>query len=100
MSQLARQLIAENKRTQAKSLDLGNCRLTDLEKQVPELFECVWLEELYLCNRHWDAKKQEWVESSNKNGQDNQLSIVPSAIQDLQQLKTLYIVPEREGTNI
>ncbi|MGB0931343.1 MAG: COR domain-containing protein [Chitinophagales bacterium] len=91
MSQLARQLIAENKRTKAKSLDLGNCGLTDLEKQVPELFECVWLEELWLCNHYWDAEKREWIESKNKTEQKNQLSFIPSIIQQLQKLKTLYI---------
>jgi hypothetical protein len=45
MSELALQLIAENKRTKNTFLDLGNCGLTQLPQ---ELFDCVWLEELIL----------------------------------------------------
>jgi internalin A len=45
MSTLARRLIAENKRTKATRLDLGNCGLTELP---PELSDCTWLEELIL----------------------------------------------------
>ncbi len=37
--------IAENKQTQDKFLDLGNCGLTELPE---ELFDCVWLENLNL----------------------------------------------------
>lgn len=44
MSDRARQLIAENKRTKNPFLDLGNC---GLENELPkELLDCVWLEEL------------------------------------------------------
>ena len=43
MSELARQLIAENKRTKATFLDLGNCGLTELPAEIGEL---VWLEGL------------------------------------------------------
>jgi len=42
---IAQALIAENKRTKSKKLDLGSCGLTELPE---ELFECVWLEELHL----------------------------------------------------
>jgi hypothetical protein len=45
MSELALQLIAENKKTRATRLDLGNCGLTELP---PEALECVWVEELIL----------------------------------------------------
>ena len=41
MSELARRLIDENKRTRATFLDLGNCGLTKLPEEVGEL---VWLE--------------------------------------------------------
>ncbi|MFK7907435.1 MAG: hypothetical protein AB8B69_20030, partial [Chitinophagales bacterium] len=90
MSALAQQLIAENKRTQAKSLDLGNCGLRDLEKEVPELFELAHLEELYLSNDYWDEKKQKWVNSPNC-GNDNELSIIPVSIGKLEKLINLYI---------
>jgi Leucine-rich repeat (LRR) protein len=43
MSDLALQLIAENKRSRATFLDLGNCGLTDVPAEVGEL---AWLESL------------------------------------------------------
>lgn len=45
MSDLAQKLIHECKETQSKFLNLGNCGLSELPK---ELFDCVWLEELNL----------------------------------------------------
>ncbi len=47
MPTLALQLIAENKKTKATRLDLGNCGLTELPD---ELSDCTWLEELILSN--------------------------------------------------
>ncbi len=47
MSELALQLIAENKRTRDTFLDLGNCGLTEIPAEVGEL---VWLESLLLGN--------------------------------------------------
>ena len=41
MSDLARALIAENKKTKARFLDLGNCGLTEIPAEIGEL---VWLE--------------------------------------------------------
>jgi internalin A len=34
MSELALKLIAENKKTKSKSLDLGNCGLTEVPEEV------------------------------------------------------------------
>ena len=45
MSELVLQLIAENKKTKNKTLDLGNCGLTEVPEEIGEL---VWLEKLYL----------------------------------------------------
>ena len=50
MSQLALDLIQEAKRTHAKTLDLGNCGLSELPD---ELFELVDLEVLCLCTEGW-----------------------------------------------
>lgn len=50
MSELALKLIREAKETKAKTLDSGNCGLTELPD---ELFELVWLEELYLSTQSW-----------------------------------------------
>ena len=60
MSELALQLIAENKRTQDPFLDLGNCGLTELPD---ELFDCIWLEKLNLGRRYYDANEKKWFES-------------------------------------
>ena len=46
MSELALKLIAENKKTKAPFLDLGNCGLVNYLPD--ELFDCDWLEELNL----------------------------------------------------
>ncbi|WP_428661956.1 leucine-rich repeat domain-containing protein [Runella sp.] len=52
MSDLARQLIAENQRTRAPFLDLGNCGLTDAN--LPdELFNLYWLIKLNLGVDYW-----------------------------------------------
>ncbi len=50
MSELALQLIAENKRTRSPFLDLGNCGLTEIPAEIGEL---VWLEELSFANEFW-----------------------------------------------
>ncbi len=108
MSQLARQLIAENKRLaenqdpKAKSLDLGNCGLTDLEKEVPELFDCVWLERLNLGHSYLDFDSFNWenwtldefktIEKFTFNeGEKNIISHIPYIIGRLQNLKELYL---------
>src|SRR5271157_3096181 len=49
MSDLALQLIAENKRSRATFLDLGNCGLTEVP---PEVAELVWLKSLSLANNN------------------------------------------------
>jgi internalin A len=51
MSEHALQLIAENKKTHNKSLDLGRCGLREIPKEVLEL---TWLEELNFCNRWYE----------------------------------------------
>ncbi|MGC2108911.1 MAG: COR domain-containing protein [Candidatus Korobacteraceae bacterium] len=72
MSELASQLIAENKRTRDTFLDLGNCGLTELPAEVGEL---VWLESLSLASvwLEWDGQKREWKRSRN-SGDKNRLT--------------------------
>ncbi len=88
MSQQAKNLIAQARTEGWKRLDLGNCGLTDLQTQVPELFELEQLEELVLSNTWWNMDKQEWIESAN-TGQANKLSQLPQAMAQLKQLKVL-----------
>ncbi len=85
MSQLALDLIAENKRTKSTYLDLGNCRLKDLPE---ELFECVWLEELVLSNQWEDWKTEQWMKSKNSGGL-NRISRLPHELKKLVQLRIL-----------
>ncbi|MBB3839336.1 small GTP-binding protein [Runella defluvii] len=64
MSKLALRLIAENKRTKAPFLDLGNC---GLKNQLPEeLLDCVWLEKLNLGDFYFDKEIKKWVTTSNR----------------------------------
>jgi internalin A len=72
MSDLAQKLIAECKRTKAKSLDLGYCGLTEIPEEV---FDCVWLEELVLSEIFWDEEINEWKATKNEGNKNNIISI-------------------------
>jgi internalin A len=91
MTQQAKQLIAQAKAEGWKRLDLGNCGLTDLETQVPELFELTDLEELVLSNEHfkWNKATGKLYRISENKGQNNRLSQLPQAMAKLKQLKIL-----------
>ncbi|MCK6694839.1 MAG: leucine-rich repeat domain-containing protein, partial [Thermoanaerobaculia bacterium] len=88
MFELAKQLIEKEKQERTGRLDLGRCGLTDLEAQVPELFELTWLEELILSNRWLDRRKQKWVENQN-SGAYNCLVTLPPSLSRLSRLKIL-----------
>lgn len=88
MSELALQLIAENKRTRAKRLDLGRCGMTMVPDEIGNLWK--WLEVLVLSNRCWDTNSRKWVDSPN-DGDENQLSALPDALSRLSGLKTLFL---------
>jgi internalin A len=80
MSELALRLIAENKKTKAKTLDLGNCGLTEVPEEVGEL---VWLEELYIGSRLTRYSLQ------RKNLKHNTIQFLPNDIVKLKKLKIL-----------
>ena len=86
MSDLARKLIQKEKQIRSGILDLGNCGLTTLPDA---LFDCTWLETLYLCNSYWDDEKQAWIHSPNE-GEPNRLSALPPKMAQLKSLKVLY----------
>ncbi|WP_020606027.1 leucine-rich repeat domain-containing protein [Spirosoma spitsbergense] len=71
MSDLARQLIAENQRTHAPFLDLGNCGLKDSNLPT-ELFTLTWLTALNLGDCYKNSQDN-WKASQN-TGVKNQLS--------------------------
>lgn len=84
----ARQLIAENKETQATTLNLSYCGLTDLEQDVPELFELFWLKELILGNSNWDNKQKVRIWGKNSKWNNDTLRH-PQSIKALAKLENL-----------
>jgi internalin A len=90
MTQLAQQLIKKARTEGAKRLDLGNCGLTDLETQVPELFDLIDLEELVLSNVWWEWNKEGryWSKRKNSNsGEPNSIDKLPQALGRLKKLR-------------
>ncbi len=83
----ALQLIKEAKEKKLTSLDLGNCGLTTIPKEV---FELTHLEELRLCNSYWDHQQRKWIDSKN-NGPANKIEKIPPDIGRLKSLKALYL---------
>ena len=69
----ALQLIAENKRTKANFLDLGNCGLTEVPAEVGEL---VWLESLSFASdwSEWDGREWQTRRSRNTGASNEHLS--------------------------
>jgi len=86
--QYARNLIKEVAETKAKTLDLGYCGLTDLEKEVPDLFELVWLEELVLGNRYRNGEN--WFGPRNFRLK-NTICNIPYSLKKLKNLKKLVL---------
>ena len=72
MSDLALQLIAENKHSRATFLDLGNCGLTEVPAEVGEL---VWLESLSLASEwyEWDGRGRQVNKRRNTGDTNNRL---------------------------
>jgi hypothetical protein len=69
MSDLALQLIAENKKAKATFLDLGNCALTEIPAEIVELG---WVESVSLASEwyEWDGEicqKRKSQNSGHKN---------------------------------
>jgi len=85
MSELALRLIAENKKTRATFLDLGNCGLTEVPDEIGEL---VWLEALSFSNDWWDG--EQWHKSRNKAAENN-ISKLSNRLAQLKQLKRLFL---------
>jgi internalin A len=83
MSELALQLIEENKRTKDTFLDLGNCSLARLPE---ELFLLTWLTDLNLGVHFWDKINERWIKTQNP-GTPNWLA--NESLQQLSQLSKL-----------
>src|SRR5262245_43997535 len=89
MSSLAQQLIAENKRTKASFLDLGNCGLSEVPAEVGDL---VWLESLLLAGTWYEWDGQEWQYKENRNtGNRNERLIDIGPLSKLARLRSLIV---------
>ena len=89
MSDLAKYLIQDAKINQSICLDLGNCDLVFLPK---ELFELTWLEVLYLSEEgeYYDFEKEEIIYFKTKNnGKKNRLASLSFPISMLSPFKKL-----------
>jgi len=64
MSDLARERIAQNKRTKATYVDLGNCGLTVLPDEFRDL---VWLQFMSLASSWWSWTGEQWEERNSRN---------------------------------
>jgi internalin A len=87
MSKLALQLIAENKKTKAKFLDLGNC---GLGSPPYELYDCVWLERLNLGDFYYHEVAQKRIKTKNNWSGNSFFSLdLNNLIMNLKSLKSL-----------
>ncbi len=94
MRQQAKQLIAQAKAQKWTRLDLGNCELTDLDTQVPELFELIHLEVLVLSTNwyEWNEQEKNWQKKESQNtGKANKLNKLPQAMGRLKNLRVLIL---------
>ncbi len=84
----ALQLIAENKRTRATFLDLGNCGLTQIPAEVGEL---VWLESLSFASWWEEWEGQQWLlkQTPHKDAGNSITDLAPLA--SLTSLKNLAV---------
>lgn len=92
MTQLALDIIAENKAKHARGedasyLDLGNCDLTEL----PDLSGMDWVETLILSDWWWeiDVIKKQWIKFESQNSGRNQLEKILPTCLNLPLLKKL-----------
>ncbi|WP_276965112.1 COR domain-containing protein [Bacteroides graminisolvens] len=86
---IASNLIFENLKNKSKYLDLGCCGIKDVS-MLPELFECVHLEELILSNEWGEYEEGKWRHRTSKNsGNKNAINYLPAEIGKLKNLKKL-----------
>ena len=90
MSELARKLIQENKKTKVKFLDLGNC---GIDGAIPEeIGDCFWVEELLLSESGWDWNGENLSYWPTRNtGASNKIKKLPKSLSRLTKLNALLL---------
>jgi len=89
MSELARKLIAENKRTRASHLDLSNCGLDEVPAEVADLH---WLESITLAGFWFEWANSSWrTHASQNSGPSNANLADLTALTDLSKLTQLTL---------
>jgi Leucine-rich repeat (LRR) protein/tetratricopeptide (TPR) repeat protein len=83
-----------------KTVDLGNCGLTDIDFEENSLLSldlrnCDHIEVLILSNEWWDHQSDSRVQSRNKK-EGNFLTVLPPAISHLKKLTTLICAGTKE----
>ena len=95
MHAVVRELIVENKRTRSTSLDLGNCQLTEIPREISEL---VWLESLSFVSERLDWEGDGWRLRHTQNVLfTNQIAGGFDRLAPLTGLKRLYLGGARVG---
>jgi internalin A len=89
MSDLALQLIAENKKTRAIFLDLCNCGLTQIPAEIGEL---VWLESMSLADEWYEWDGQTWQKKKSGNSGDKNDGLIDIApLAGLNRIRSLVV---------
>lgn len=90
MSELALELIEENKLTKSPFLDLGKC---GLKNELPEeLFDCnEWLKVLSLSEFKLDEEERGWVQTQNGNEPNTFNGMELATLSKLTSLEELYL---------
>ena len=88
MSKMALKLIAENKKTHATFLDLGNCNLKVIPKELSEL---IWLEKLSFAKQWFDFDKEDRKNHITiNNGSPNQFPTLCAYILSTSQVNSIF----------
>lgn len=97
MDPLCNLIIEENRKHKSKKIDLGNCNLNSIPK---EIFDFYWLEEINLSSEYdeYFPNIDKWVRyKSNNIGEENKISFIPIEISNLQSLKKLFITGNKNN---
>src|SRR5688500_3079116 len=89
MSDLALQLIAQNKNTKSPFLGLGNCGLTEIQAEIGEL---VWLDSVSLASGWYEWDGKDWQEKKSLNvGDKNDRVTDLTPLSGLTSLRSLIV---------